>query len=137
MSYLLDTDTISNLLRRVPSTSLIARLAGVTPEEHFTSSITVGELLYGAYRLGLQGAVLRGRLEALLTPGWPVLPFDRAAAQQYAELRATLQRLGTPIGDADLRIAAIALTHQLIVVTANTRHFARVPGLTIENWLAA
>ena len=46
-----------------------------------------------------------------------------------------MERSGTPIGDADLRIAAIALSHHLKVVTGNERHFQRVPELEIENWL--
>ena len=50
--YLLDTDILSNLLKRVPSTALIAKLASVPPEHQFTSSITLGELIYGAHRLG-------------------------------------------------------------------------------------
>jgi hypothetical protein len=57
--------------------------------------------------------------------------FDR----RYGEIRAGLERLGTPIGDADVRIAAIALSRGLKVVTANERHFRRVPGLETENWL--
>ncbi len=52
------------------------------------------------------------------------------------EVRALLERQGTPVGDADLRIAAIALVRNLIIVTANTRHFQRVPGLPVENWLS-
>jgi tRNA(fMet)-specific endonuclease VapC len=63
----------------------------------------------------------------------PILPFDAAAAELYADRRAQL--IATPLADADLRIAAIALTHDLTVVTANVRHFARCPGLRVENWL--
>ncbi len=79
--YLLDTDILSNLLRRTPSTTLIARLATVPPEEQFTSSITFGELVYGAHRLGPQGAGLLERLENLLQPNLPVpllIPMRRA-----------------------------------------------------------
>jgi tRNA(fMet)-specific endonuclease VapC len=50
-------------------------------------------------------------------------------------VRAELERRGTLIGDADLRIASIALTHDLTVVTANVRHFQKVPGLAVDNWL--
>ncbi len=63
------------------------------------------------------------------------LPFDTAAARIYAEVRADLERRGTPLDGADLRIAAIALAHGHTVVTANVRHFGRVPGLPVENWL--
>lgn len=133
--YLLDTDILSNLLKRTPSTVLISKLALVPPEQQFTSSITLGELTYGARRLGSPGAVLLERLEQTLLPNLPVLPFDVAAAHSYGDVRAELERLGTPIGDADLRIAAIALARRLTVVTGNVRHFHMVPGLRVENWL--
>jgi tRNA(fMet)-specific endonuclease VapC len=133
--YLLDTDILSNLLKRAPSTGLIAKLAAVPPEQQFTCSITLGELIYGACRLGPQTSVLLDRIEETLLPNLPVLPFDVAAARQYGEVRAELERRGTPVGDADLRIAAIALAHGLTLVTGNVRHFRRVPGLAVESWL--
>lgn len=136
MKYLFDTDTLSNLLRRAPEPALVRRLAGTPPDEQATSSITLGELLYGARRLGDRAEALVGRIESLLIPNLAVLPFDAEAARAYGGLRATLEQAGTPIGDADMRISSIALARDLVVVTANTRHFARVPGLTVENWLA-
>ncbi|WP_267913575.1 PIN domain-containing protein [Rubrobacter xylanophilus] len=96
---------------------------------------TLGELIYGAHRLREHTATLMQKIEDTLLPNLPVLPFDAAAARRYGELRAELERLGTPIGDVDMRIAAIALTHGLKVVTGNERHFRRVPGLRMENWL--
>ena len=73
------------------------------------------------------------KIEDLLLPNLPVLPFDAAAARRYGEIRAGLEGLGTPIGDG--RIAAIALSRGLKVVTANERHFRLVSGLETENWL--
>jgi predicted nucleic acid-binding protein len=58
--YLLDTDILSNLMRRSPSTILIAKLASVPVEQQFTSSVTLGELLYGAYRLEARTDALLG-----------------------------------------------------------------------------
>lgn len=133
--YLLDTDVLSNLLKRAPSTSLIAKLASVPPEQQFTSSITLGELFYGAHRLGDQSGVLLDRLENTLLPNLTVLSFDTDAARRYGEIRAELQRLGTPVGDADIKIGAIALSRSMTVVTGNVRHFERVPNLAVENWL--
>jgi len=75
------------------------------------------------------------KIEAVLLPNLPVLAFDTVAAQRYGEIRAELERLGTPIGDADMRIAAIALSNGLRVVTGNERHFRRVPELETENSL--
>ena len=133
--YLIDTDVLSNLLKRKPSTDLIARLASVPPEEQFTSSITLGELVYGAYRLKEHATLLLQRLDEALLPNLSILPFDAPAARRYGEIRAQLEQRGTLVGDADLRIAAIALAHGLTVVTGNVRHFQRIPGLTVENWL--
>ena len=133
--YLLDTDILSNLLRRAPSTALVTKLASVPPEQQFTSSITLGEMVYGAYRLKERAGVLLQRLDETLLPNLPILPFDASAARRYGEVRAELERRGTLIGDADLRLASIALTHDLAVVTANVRHFQKVPGLAVENWL--
>jgi predicted nucleic acid-binding protein len=135
--YLLDTDILSNLLKRAPSTALIAKLASVPPEHQFTSSITLGELVYGAHRLQAGVGLLLERLDRTLPPNLPVLPFDVAAARRYGEVRAELERRGTPLGDADLRIGAIALASGLTVVTGNVRHFQRIPELTLENWLEA
>jgi tRNA(fMet)-specific endonuclease VapC len=133
--YLLDTDILSNLLKRTPSPTLIGRLAAVPVEQQFTSSITLGELVYGAARLGTRGGMLLDLIEQTLLPNLPVLPFDVAAARRYGTLRAELERQGTPLAEADLRIAAIALARGLTVVTGNVRHFQRVPGLAVENWL--
>lgn len=133
--YLLDTDILSNLIKRSPSAALIAKLASVPPEQQFTSSITLGELLYGAYRLAPHSAALLRQIETRLIPNLPILPFDASAARRYGEVRAWLERRGMPVGDADVRIAAIALTRGLTVVTANTRHFQRIPRLPVENWL--
>lgn len=135
MTYLFDTDTLSNLLKRSPSTSLIVRLATLSPDEQCTTSITAGQLIYGASRRRNDGQALRERIERTLLANLVVLPFDVDAARRYGALRADLERQGTPLAEADLRIAAIALVHHLTVVTGNTRHFDRVSGLSVENWL--
>jgi len=136
VKYLLDTDTLSNLLRPAPHPALLRQLALTPNLDQVTTSITLSELLYGARRLGTAGNALYERIEALIYPNLRVLPFDAAAAPVYAEIRATLERSGSPIGDADMRIAAIATIHGLTVVTGNVRHFQRIPGLSVENWLA-
>ncbi len=133
--YLLDTDVLSNLFKRVPAAALIAKLAAVPTEQQATSSITIGELVYGASRQGPRSAVLLARIEQIVLANLAVLPFDLDAARRYGSLRAELERAGTPLAEADLRIAAIALARGFTLVTGNVRHFGRVPGLLVENWL--
>jgi tRNA(fMet)-specific endonuclease VapC len=135
VKYLLDTDVLSNLCRRTPSPSLIRRLLATPRDEQATSSITLGELIYGAHRLGPAGLRFRDQFEGLVL-NMDVLPFDDRCARTYGELRADLERRGLGIGDGDTRIAAVALVHDQIMITGNTRHFERVPGLQVENWLA-
>jgi predicted nucleic acid-binding protein len=133
--YLFDTDVLSQVLKPYPLPVLIARLAATPPEQQFTSAITVGEMVYGAYRSPRREHFLR-QLEERVWPNVRVLPFDRRAGETYGRLRAELEQAGTPLAEPDLRIAAIALVNDLTVVTGNVRHFTRVPGLRVENWLA-
>ncbi|MGE0134562.1 MAG: PIN domain-containing protein, partial [Dehalococcoidia bacterium] len=81
-------------------------------------------------------AGLIDRIEETVSRNLAILPFDEPAAREYGQIRAHLEQQGTPIGDADMRIAAIALSNNLVVVTGNVRHFERVPSLSVENWLA-
>lgn len=132
--YLFDTDILSQVLKRAPSPTLVTRLAAVPAEQQFTSAITVGEMVYGAYRSDRPDHFLR-QLEERLWPNIRILAFNRATAETYGRLRAQLEQAGTPLAEPDLRIAAIALTHDLTIVTGNVRHFSRVAGLRTENWL--
>jgi len=123
-------------MKRVPSVNLLDRLASTQPEEQFTSSVTVGEIVYGAYRAPHLTVERLRRLERALSRQITVVPFDEESAYRYGELRAELERRGTPIGDGDTRIASIALARGLTLVTGNVRHFQMVPGLAVENWLS-
>jgi tRNA(fMet)-specific endonuclease VapC len=134
VSYLFDTDVLSNTLKKRPSANLLQRLAGIPKEEQFTSAITVGEMLFGALRSDRSPEIL-ARLSAEVWPRLKVLSFDRAGATEYARIRYDLERIGTPLAEADLRIAAIAVSHGLVLVTGNVKHFERIPELAVENWL--
>jgi tRNA(fMet)-specific endonuclease VapC len=131
--YCFDTDVLSSVLKREPSLEVIRRMAVVPSDAQFTTSITLAELLYGAARLG--SATLAMRIRNLIVGAITVLPFDVDAAEAYGTLRAGLGSEGRRLDEPDLRIAAIAVARNLTLVSGNVRHFARVPNLTIENWL--
>lgn len=132
--YIFDTDVVSHVLRPRPPAHLLRRLAVVPPDAQFTTAITLGEVVFGAARAGRPELLVRAR--AVVLDALTVLPFDAEAAVHYGELRAALERDGTPLAEPDLRIAAIALARGFTVVTGNVRHFERVPGLIVENWIA-
>ncbi|HEY3689222.1 MAG TPA: PIN domain-containing protein [Pseudonocardiaceae bacterium] len=131
--YCFDTDILSATIRPAPPLHLIRRLATVPPQEQFTTSITVGELIYGARRVGRED--LSRRVEQVIRRAQTVLAFDTTAARTFGFLKATLEQRGTPLAEPDLRIASIALSRGLILVTRNVRHFQRVAELTVENWI--
>ncbi len=131
--YCFDTDVLSATIRREPSLPLIRRLAQVPPTDQFTTAITMGELLYGAARRDRKR--LDEQVRDLLRGALTILPFDEAAAAVYGPLRAELESGGEPLAEPDLRIASIALSRKLTMVTGNIRHFARISDLTVENWL--
>jgi tRNA(fMet)-specific endonuclease VapC len=132
--YCLDTDILSAILRPVPSLEVIRRLADTDPAEQFTTSITLGELLYGAARKG--STRLADLVRSTINDAIRILAFDADAAEVYGGLRAGLEAEGKRLADPDLRIASIVLARDLTLVTGNIRHFSRVPGLRVENWLA-
>lgn len=133
-SYCFDTDVLSAVMRPAPPLHLIRRLAQIPAEEQFTTAVTLGELLYGASRRG--SARLAERIRELVQFAVAILPFDEAAAEVYGPLRARLESDGRLLPEPDLRIASIALSNDLTLVTGNVRHFVRVPDLRVENWLA-
>jgi len=97
--------------------------------------IALFEMIYG-YEKSVQRARNEAALRALLTMDIEALPFELADAEHAGAIRAQLERAGTPIGQYDLLIAAQARRHGAILVTANRREFARVPGLEVVDWAA-
>jgi predicted nucleic acid-binding protein len=129
-----DTDVISYVLRPSPPAGLIRRVAEIDPNEQATTSVTAGELVYGAWRSARPDHFLAA-LEERVWPHIRVLGFDLEAAVVYGRLRADLERGGTPLAEPDLRIAAICLRHGATLATGNLRHLAGVPNLRAEDWL--
>ena len=133
--YLFDTDVLSATLKPRPPAALLRRLAHVPAAEQHVSTMTIAEIVYGACRSTRPAHFLR-QLTDVLLPELQVVDFDAAAAFHAGRLRAELEGKGVPLPWPDLQIAAICLARDLTLVTANTRHFVRVPGLRVENWLA-
>jgi predicted nucleic acid-binding protein len=131
--YLLDTNLLSELMRKQPSPTVLGRLGDVPRQSLATSSICVTELRYGAARHP-QGEVLWNRIATEVLPGVRVLPFGREEAEQAGDLLAALEARGTKIGIEDVLIGATALVHGLVIVTRNIKHFDRIDGLAVESW---
>ena len=131
MIYLLDSNIcIYCINRRFPR--LIERVARQPASTLVISANTKAEMYAGSSR---RGAPKRYRLEQdAFFERFASLPFDDAAADRYGRVHAHLESAGQPIGVADMQIAAIALVHDLTLVTHNIRHFERVPNLAIEDW---
>jgi len=132
-SYLLDTNILSELVRR-PGGTVATRIAVVGEDSICTSIVVAAELRYGAAKS--DSKQLSERVGLLLS-ALEILPLEPPADGHYAEIRHHLARQGAPIGPNDLLIAAHALAADLTIVTANTREFERVPSLRVENWLLA
>ena len=129
--YLLDTNACIRFLNgRAPA--LRERLLRHSPREICVSSTTKAELYFGAYHSLRIADNIRSIQKFFNTV--QSFAFDDNCAENYGRIRAELQRQGMPIGSNDTLIAAIALTHSLTLITANTREFARVSGLQFENW---
>lgn len=129
MSFILDTDHCIAILRgkldvshRIePTTSL------------YVTAITVSELVYGAHKSDRASAHL-AQVDLLLD-AVEILPFDEQPGRRCGEIKDALGRAGSPLAEPDLQIASIALHHALPLVSHNQRHFARVPGLNLVDWL--
>lgn len=127
--FMLDTDTCSFAIRGGSARlkEALSRNAGAL----CVSAITAAELRYGAKKNGSKR--LSDSVSFLLSL-LPSIPWDDSAAEKYAEVRIELETAGTPIGNADMMIAASALSAGCAVVTHNTDHFSRVRGLSVEDW---
>ena len=129
-AFLLDTDTVSFALRGVGNVASAMLLH--KPSKIAISAITLGELRFGAEKR--RSKKLHSLISAFCGP-IDVLAYDALAATQFGKLCSLLQQRGTPIGLADTMIAAHAQSLGRVLVTNNTRHFSRVPGLKLESWL--
>ncbi len=132
--FLFDTDTITNIVKPRPSQNLLAKLANVSKDQQYISTITISEIVYGAEKSQRPEYHLNN-LQSILLPAVNIVGFDTKAAYVCGRIRAELEKRGTPLDLADLEIASIAIANNLTLITNNVRHFKRVPLLKYENWL--
>ncbi len=129
--YLLDTNVFIRFANK-SSVKVVDRVLSESPSRLYLSSISRGELMYGAYK--------SRRVEENIANYYNLFAFfenadfDNACADEYGRIRAYLQMRGAEIGANDMFISAIALANDFTLVTANTRDFERIPRLRIENW---
>lgn len=133
-SYMLDTNICSFIMRERPA-SVLARLENAVTQQHriVVSAITYSEMRFGAISPKASASVTVV-IDAFVLRLDAVLPWDVSAIDETARLRAYLNVQGTPIGNNDAAIAGHALATDCILVTNNTREFARVPRLQLEDW---
>ena len=131
LTYMLDTNICIYVMKNYPRD--LREKFNALAEQLCISSITLGELHYGAEKSPR-------RVENLTTIAHfvarlDVLAFGDKAAAHYGQVRAELERAGTPCGPHDMQIGGHARSEGLIVVTNNMREFSRMPGLRAENWV--
>lgn len=131
--YLLDTNVLSEVIKKRPEPTVLARLREVTPGSVFTSVVCVTELRYGARRRP-GGEALWERIAREVLSCVRILPFGETEALRAGDLLADLEAAGQPIGIENVLIGATALVSSLTVATRNLRHFRRVRGLAVESW---
>ncbi len=130
---MLDTNICIYIIKHKPE-SVYRRLMKIRPEDVCISSITYSELSYGVEKSEQKD---RNRLAlTLMLSNNEILEFDTAAAEEFGNIRARLEKSGTPIGSLDMLIAAHAKASGCTLVTNNLKEFSRVEGLKVESWVS-
>ncbi len=132
--YLLDTNILSELIKKHPNKVFIERLRKIPGNLLFTSSICVMELRYGSARRPDHKEFWQ-RIKKEILSRVNILVFASTQAVKTGDILVYLYQKGKPIGLEDIMIAATALCTNCTVITANVRHFKEIPGLKVENWL--
>ena len=134
--YLLDTNILSEIIRKRPNQYVISQLRSQSSHELFTSTVCVMELRFGS-RLRENFKDFWRKLEKRVISKVNVIPISKKEAIIAGDILAEMKKSGQIIGIEDALIAASALANQCTIVTANVRHFSRIKGLVVENWLEA
>jgi tRNA(fMet)-specific endonuclease VapC len=134
MKWMLDTDSCIALIKGKPP-SVLKKLRGKSVGQVGISSITLGELAFGAAKSGRRDESRAALAEFLLA--LEIASFDGDAASSYGQLRASLEKRGSPIGPLDTLIGAHAAALDVVLVTHNTREFGRIDTLRLEDWTSS
>ena len=132
--YLLDTNILSELVKKRPNRHVLSKLRSKSALTLFTSCISIMELRFGS-ALREDFEVFWERINNEIISRVKILPIREKDALVSGDILADLRKTGQTIGIEDVLIAASALTNQCTVVSANTRHFSRIKALKVENWL--
>lgn len=133
--FILDTNALSELIKKRPKPLFINHLRRYPSEAFYTSIICVMELRYGSNRRPDKESFW-DRIEREILARVTILGLGLDEALRAGDVLAHLSRRGELIGLEDLLIGVTALTYNYTVVTANLQHFQRIPNLRVENWLA-
>ena len=126
---LLDTDTCIGLLK---GDDAVVASWRACMEQCALPSMVVGELYYGAFKSSIRDKELE-RVDRFVDIFPEVKPSKRSM-RRFGEIKASLERKGVRLADADIVIGSIAIEEGLVLVTGNVRHYDRIEGLAIENW---
>ena len=140
MTVLLDTNVVSELMRKAPDPVVAVWAAGDRREDLFFSAVGEAELRYGAAILptGQRRDTLISDIEGMLGEAFDsrVLPFDRGAARAYVDIAAMRRSAGRPVGAADCQIAAITRSGRMALATRNVRDFDDLDIEVVDPWAA-
>lgn len=132
--YLLDTNICVHFLKN--EHNIMQQIAAVGFGNCYLSELTIAELLFGvANSAPTRQAANRQAVDELRDTFVERVLLIGPGLEQYAQQKAMLRRMGRPVDDMDLLIGATAVAHGLVLVTRNTRHFANMEGLTLQNWI--
>jgi tRNA(fMet)-specific endonuclease VapC len=134
--YLLDTNILSELIKNRPNPHLLSQLRSRPARSLFTSCICLMELRF-ASALRKDAEAFWQRINEEVISRINIVPFGEKEALVAGDILTDLRKTGQSIGIEDVLIAASAISNKCAVITANIRHFSKIRGLAVENWLEA
>ncbi|MCL2441727.1 MAG: type II toxin-antitoxin system VapC family toxin [Treponema sp.] len=129
MIYMLDTDTVSFIVKRDPV--VLKKLSEHDNDDICVSAVTCAELFFGLEKKG--SIKLFNEVESVIEK-MSVINFDKPQSEIYGKIRLELEKSGVPLDNMDMLIAAAALSIDAVLISHNTKHFSRIKGLKAEDW---